>query len=202
MAEELRFGPLSARDVHLCVDMQRMFAEKTEWHTPWMERIAPKVERIARAHPAQTICTRFVPPRRAADASGTWVRYYERWASMTRDALGEAMVDLIPALQAVEPPLQRLDKPVYSPWVEPELERQLRARGAESVVVSGGETDICVMATVLGAIDRGYRVVVVVDALCSSADEVHDAAMALYHNRFGQQVETVTTEVVLANWAD
>lgn len=202
MAEDLRFGPLTSRDVHLCVDMQRLFAEKTDWHTPWMSRITPNVERIARAHPGQTICTRFVPPRRAADTSGTWVRYYERWSSMTRDALGDAMIDLVPALQAIEPPLERLDKPFYSPWVETELEGRLRARGAESVVVTGGETDVCVMATVLGAVDRGYRVVVVVDALCSSADEVHDAAMALYRNRFGQQVETVTTADVLQNWAD
>lgn len=43
-----------------------------------------------------------------------------------------------------------------------------------------------------GAIDRGFRVIVVTDAVCSSADETHDATMALYTNRFGAHVETVT----------
>jgi hypothetical protein len=38
------------------------------------------------------------------------------------------------------------------------------------------------------------------DALCSSADETHDAMMAVYMNRFGEQVETVTTETLLENW--
>ena len=32
------------------------------------------------------------------------------------------------------------------------------------------------------------------DALCSSADETHDAMMNIYMNRFGLQVETITTE--------
>jgi len=53
---------------------------------------------------------------------------------------------------------------------------------------------------VLGAIDWGFRVILVQDALCSSADESHDAMMNVYMNRFGEQVETVTTETLLENW--
>ena len=66
--------------------------------------------------------------------------------------------------------------------------------------MTGGETDVCVFATVLGALDRGYRAVVVTDGLCSSADETHDAALRLYESRFGQQLETATAETVLAAW--
>jgi nicotinamidase-related amidase len=66
--------------------------------------------------------------------------------------------------------------------------------------VSGGETDVCVLSTVLGAIDRGYRVVVVTDALCSSSDAAHDASLDVYHMRFGQQVETASAELVLDAW--
>jgi nicotinamidase-related amidase len=59
---------------------------------------------------------------------------------------------------------------------------------------------VCVLATVLGAIDYGYRVFLVTDALCSSSDATHDALLTLYHQRFAQQVETVETETVLSNW--
>ena len=52
----------------------------------------------------------------------------------------------------------------------------------------------------LGAIDWGFRVILVQDALCSSADETHDAMMDIYMSRFGEQVETVTTETLLENW--
>ena len=35
----LRFGPLGESAVHICVDMQRLFAEDTPWRTPWMRRL-------------------------------------------------------------------------------------------------------------------------------------------------------------------
>ena len=52
----------------------------------------------------------------------------------------------------------------------------------------------------LGAIDWGFRIILVTDALCSSADETHDAIMNVYMNRFGEQVETVTTQTLLYSW--
>jgi nicotinamidase-related amidase len=69
-----------------------------------------------------------------------------------------------------------------------------------TLVITGGETDVCVLATMLGAIDWGFRIILVTDALCSSADETHDAMMNIYLNRFGEQVETVTTETLLESW--
>jgi nicotinamidase-related amidase len=59
---------------------------------------------------------------------------------------------------------------------------------------------VCVLATVLGGIDFGYRVVVVTDALRSSSDATHDALLTVYHQRFAQQVETVEMETVLSGW--
>jgi hypothetical protein len=38
------------------------------------------------------------------------------------------------------------------------------------------------------------------DALCSSSDETHDALLTVYENRYSQQVEAVTTDVILKNW--
>ncbi len=78
--------------------------------------------------------------------------------------------------------------------MEPDLESALRARRAETLAITGGETDVCVLATVLGAVDRGYRVVLATDAVCSSSDDTHDAMMTLYRQRFGQQLEIATTD--------
>jgi nicotinamidase-related amidase len=193
-------GPLGGRCVHVCVDMQRMFAEQTEWHTPWMERVLPVVRRIAAAHPERTIFTRFRPARRPGDGEGTWRRYYERWASMTVERIGEAMVALVPDLAVLVPPAEVIDKHVYSPWFDDALHRRLRGRGADTLIVTGAETDVCVLATVLGAVDRGYRVVVPTDALCSSSDETHDAVLHVFAGRYGQQVETANAEEVLGAW--
>jgi nicotinamidase-related amidase len=196
----LRHGPLGANCVHLCVDMQRLFSEKTDWNTPWMVRVLPNIRRIVEAHPGETIFTRFIPLRRAGDGRGTWRRYYEHWSSMTLESLGERMVDLVPDLAAFAPPAEIVDKTVYSPWLDDALDCRLAARGTDTLIVTGGETDVCVLGTVLGGVDRGYRIVVVTDALCSSTDETHDASMGVYRNRYGQQVETVETEEVLAAW--
>ena len=198
--DELRYGDLTESCVHLCVDMQRLFAEKTDWFTPWMGRVLPNVRRIAEAHAARTIFTRFIPATRPGEGEGTWRRYYERWESMTVERLGAEMVELVPELARLVPPAELLDKRVYSPWIGTDLDDRLRARGVDTLVVTGGETDVCVLGAVLGAVDRGYRIVVVTDALCSSCDEAHDASLAVYRSRYGQQVETVTTEVILRRW--
>ena len=196
----LQHGPLTATCAHLCVDMQRLFAEGTEWHTPWMERVLPVVERIASAWPERTIFTRFIPAERPGEGEGTWRRYYERWSAMTLEALPPGSIDLLPPLARLVPPAEVVDKRVYSPWMEPALDQLLRARGIDSLVVTGAETDVCVLATVLGAVDRGYRVVIPTDALCSSSDHTHDAMLTLYRERYGQQVEAVTADQILRSW--
>ena len=100
------------------------------------------------------------------------------------------------------PPARQLDKHVYSPWTEGRLDALLNGSGVDTLVVTGGETDVCVLAAVLGAIDRGFRVVLVTDAICSSADQTHDALMELYRSRFSEQVEAVTMQEVLDGWRE
>lgn len=191
---------LGQRTAHLCVDMQRMFAEDTEWHAPWLDRIVPAVTAITDAHSAHTIFTRFIPPENPWEALGAWSSYYERWRSMTRDRLPPQMLDLVPALAKFVPPARQLDKAVYSPWSVPALHQTLSAAGVDTLIITGGETDVCVLAAVLGAIDRGYRVVLPTDAVYGSADETHDAMVRIYQSRFGQQLTTCTTQDVLDYW--
>jgi nicotinamidase-related amidase len=173
----LLYGKLGAECRHLCVDMQRLFAEDTPWRTPWMERITPQTLRLAEHAPSRTIFTRFVPVARPGEK-----------------------LQLIPELAALVPPAQILDKAVYSPWYNTPLHGRLRRERVASLIISGGETDVCVLSSVLGAIDRGYRVIIATDALCSSSDETHDAPLMLYENRYQQQVEAVTTGTILDNW--
>jgi nicotinamidase-related amidase len=196
----LRHGPPGDSTVHLCVDMQRMFAEGTEWKMPWLERVLPNIVSITALHPERTIFTRFVPAQHSGQGVGMWRHYYERWASMTIDELGADMIDVVPELARFAPPARFFDKHVYSPWTGSDLHQQLWGAGIRTIIITGGETDVCVLATMMGAIDWGFRAILVTDALCSSADETHDAMMNIYTNRFGQQVECVTTDTLLDTW--
>jgi nicotinamidase-related amidase len=196
----LRYGPPGQTAVHLCVDMQMMFAEATEWKTPWLARVLPNIVAITSAHAEKTVFTRFIPARKPGQGVGMWRHFYEHWASMTIDQIGSDMIGLVPDLLNSVPPAKIFDKHVYSPWTGSDLHLQLHEAGIDTLVITGGETEVCVLATMLGAMDWGFRVILVTDALCSSADETHDAMMNIYLNRFGEQVETVTTDTLLGSW--
>lgn len=180
--------------------MQRMFAEDTEWRTPWVERALPKICELVAFRPERTLFTRFIPVRNPGEGQGTWRRYYAQWSNMTLQSLGSGMIDVIPELIKFIPPARQLDKRVYSPWWDGRLHASLKESGVRELIVSGGETDVCVLSTVLGAVDLGYRVVLATDALCSSSDRTHDALMTVYIHRYDQQIEAVTTEVILDSW--
>lgn len=200
MPDLLPYGPLSGRTVHLCIDMQNLFADGTPWHLPWMPRVLPAVRRIAERHAERTVFTRFVPPVSAADMPGSWRRYYGRWRELLRRRIDPALLDLVPPLAALVPPATVIDKPVYSPFTGPALLRKLRRWRADAVVVTGAETDVCVLATVLGAVDHGYRVVLAADAVCGVSDATHDSLLGLYRERFSQQVEVADSETILRAW--
>ena len=89
------------------------------------------------------------------------------------------------------PPALVVDKPAYSAFFGSRLGQLLVERHVGTVVVSGAETDVCVLSTVLGAVDLGFRVVIVQDALCSSSDTGHDALMTMYRTRFHGQIDLV-----------
>jgi hypothetical protein len=52
-------------------------------------------------------------------------------------------------------------------------------------------------ATVLDAVDLGYRVILVRDGVSSSSDEGYDALLTVYHRRYSLQIETANAEEVL-----
>lgn len=187
---------------HICVDAQRMFAEETPWHVPWMARVLPQLEEISRRHAERTIFTRFMTPAQADNAVGSWMEYYRKWWMMTGVYLPKELFGLAPSLQAFVPPARVFDKLTYSPWVDGRLLSHLESKAVPTVVVTGGETDVCVLATVLGAIDRAFRVIMLSDAVCSGADETHDAAVDLLGDRFSVQLDLMTTEAFLSKvWA-
>ena len=76
---------------------------------------------------------------------------------MTIDQLGPEMIGRVPELAKYVPPARIFDKHVYSPWTGTDLHQQLRGAAIDTVIIIGGETDVCVMATMLGAIDWGFR---------------------------------------------
>jgi nicotinamidase-related amidase len=200
MGDPLLGLPLTERSVHLCVDMQRIFSAEGPWPTPWMDKVLPVAAALASHHPERTVFTRSIPPERPDQMPGMWRRYDTRWRVATRECLDLRLLELMPVLAAICPPATVIDKTRYSALAEPDLSEHLRQREADALIVSGSETDVCVLATVLDAVDIGYRVIIARDAVCSSSDEGHNLLMRLYHTRYSEQIETADAATILTRW--
>jgi hypothetical protein len=75
------------------------------------------------------------PGPEARSGRRMWKYYYERWGSA-----------LVPELARSFPPARTYDKHVYSPWTGRDLHEQLRSAGIDTVIITVGETDVCVLA--------------------------------------------------------
>lgn len=72
-----------------------------------------------------------------------------------------------------------------------------RLDGQSALIVAGCEAHVCVLQTVLGALDRGRKVFVVADAIGSRTEENRRAAIDRMRSHGAQ---LVTTEMVLFEW--
>ena len=119
---------------------------------------------------------------------------------MTQEELDRRLIDLVPSLARFVPPATVIDKKVIPlAWLR-SLPSPHRPKRQHRDCVRRRD-DVCVLTTVLGAIDGGFRVIIASDALCSSADSLHDAILKLYGDRFNEQVEVVTTEIIVSSLA-
>ena len=129
-----------------------------------------------------------------------WQRYYTRWRNTTRECIDLEMLKLVAPLESLIPPATVIDKTRYSAFAGSDLRAHLMQRETNTLVITGSETDVCVLSTIMGAVDIGYRVILVRDAVCSSSDEGHEAMLNLLHRRYTEQIETANAEDILSNW--
>jgi nicotinamidase-related amidase len=186
--------------VHLCLDMQNLIGPEGPWAAQWAERILPAVVSLVEHAPQRSIFTRFVPPADERSMPGGWRDFYRAWPGMTAREIDPDAIELMAPLKLFTPPATVIDKTRFSAFSNSTLEERLRAMEAQALIVSGAESDMCVLATVLAAVDLGYPVIVATDAICSSADPGHDAVLRLYRQRFSQQIRTLRVEEIREAW--
>lgn len=103
--------------------------------------------RTVHLFPERAVFTRFIPPLRADGMLAAWRHYWRHYSLLAA------------LLERCETTRERID-PAH-----------LRQRGMDGLIVTGSETDVCVLATVLGAVDAGYLLILVCDPVRSSSDE-------------------------------
>lgn len=184
------------------IDMQKFFTddEKSPWAAPTVLKIVPNIQELIKATSrGNTIFTLFKPPEDWQDEHGTWKNYYHHSIGVTTDHLGARAYEIIDVFKDdVMSPLSRLvDKQTASAFYYTNFDDILRERNKTFLILTGIETDYCVLATALDAVSRGYSVVIPMDACGSSkGEEGQKSAQAIYE-RFGGQIWITDTKTVL-----
>jgi nicotinamidase-related amidase len=80
----------------------------------------------------------------------------------------------------------------------PDLDEYFRGHEIDHLVLAGARVDSSVYYTALGAMNRGYKVKVVSDAVATSSAARRDGALDALQQR---GVEIIATERMLAEWA-
>ncbi len=187
-------APLSPHTKHIVIDLQRLFAEPHGWHVPSIADILPNVLTLCQTSAEKTLYSRFITPPNPQSATGRWQNLYEAYPEVT--GLNPAILDLIHPLNQIARPTQIFDKTTYSifPAVLPHLTQ------TDTLILSGAETDACVYASALSAVDLGLRVILATDALTSSDQAAHDATLHIIARRLPNQVDLATTAEIIAAW--
>jgi nicotinamidase-related amidase len=87
--------------------------------------------------------------------------------------------DIVPEVLAAAPAAAPLDKVSFGCFGDPGFLDHLKSlAGRDQLVVTGIECHICVTQTVLGALDHGYQVHLVSDAVGSRAEENYKTGLA------------------------
>ena len=88
----------------------------------------------------------------------------------------------------------------YDTFAGTPLDGALRARGVRSLVVTGTMTDICVLATVVGAFNHEYRVTVVEDGVATLWPEIQRATLDIIRRAYGRVVPAKVVADEMAAW--
>lgn len=146
----------------------------------FQDKLLPKIP-VADAIISQTV--RLIRFARLLDIPILWSEQYP-------DGLGPTNAAIANELTEVRP----LQKLAFSCLGDPIIARELVRLGRRDLLLTGIEAHVCVMQTALEALDQGFEVYVVRDAVASRAKSEYKTGLARMQS-WG--AELVTTEMVM-----
>ncbi|MFO0295088.1 MAG: isochorismatase family protein [Rhodospirillales bacterium] len=187
----------------LAIDMQNLFLEPgAPLEIPFARALVPGINRMARA--LRDAAGTVVWVRNAFDAR-TLAAWSVFFGAINTPELSRRVLDgLAPGShgQALWHGLDIRDgdmiaeKDRYSAFHCPvsTLDRDLRARGIDTVLIAGTLTNVCCETTARDAMQLDYRVVMLADGCATRTDDEHNASLGAILNNFGD-VATVDAAI-------
>ena len=196
----------------IVVDMQRGFVDPGEaMEVPPARESVPRIRALIdvfRAKGRPVVFTEFVYSEAAPLLVGALHPEHRRAMPGAPRGFGhpssschedDPSVTTVPAL-APRPDELVIRKRWYDAFAGTPLDGALRARGVDTLVVTGTMTDICVLATVVGAFNREYRITVVEDAVTTLWPEIQRATLDIIGRAYGRVASAKEIADVVGGW--
>jgi len=198
-SEHVHAGLDPAKTALVVVDMQNAFMLPGVAHAPCLmaQEIVPNINRLARAVRDTGGTVVWIKTAYTDDTLENWSTLYamlgaggtERRASaLTRGSKG---YELWPDLEVLEQDLT-VEKNRYSAFIQgsSDLAEVLRARGLDTVLITGTVTNVCCESTARDAMMLNFKTVMITDGNAAVTDEDHNASLTGFYLIFGDIMST------------
>ena len=196
----------------LVVDMQRAFLDPGEvMEVPPARDIVPQIQillAVFRKRKLPVVFTEFTYSENLPLLVGLLHPEHRRAAAgaprgfgmpSSSCLVGEANVHVVPGL-APQPDELVIAKRYYDGFNGTPLDHALRARGVTHLVLTGTMTDICVLATAAGGMNREYRMTVVEDATATLWPEIQRATLDIIGRAYARVHTTKQVAEEIERW--
>jgi len=202
---KMRLGKLHPFDVIdppktalLVIDMQNYFVKQGhQSEVPLARAIVPNINRLAaelRRRGGHVVWVR----NGTADTRETWSNYHGYLQAPERAERRLREMDVggdgyeFWHLNEIRPEDAQITKKRYSAFIQGSspIERHLRDRGIDTVLIAGTATNVCCESSARDAMMLNFKVVMVSDGLATHTDDEHNATLSNFYGQFGD-VQTV-----------
>ncbi len=194
-----------ARTALVVIDLQHAFMNDTVGHAvcPAARDIVPAVNRLAVAVREAGGGVFWVKMTHDSGCLVDWSVAHQMVSAEMREkrvaALSEGTLghELWPDLD-VRPEDEIVKKYRYSAFMPgtSELPGRLRARGFDTVLITGTVTNVCCESSARDANMTNFRTIMVSDGNAANTREEHDASLTAFYNTFG---DVMDTDMIVAN---
>lgn len=188
-----------ARTALVVIDLQNAFMDEAVGHAVVHSArdIVPAVNRLARAVRGNAGGVFWVKMTHDDGCLADWSMAFEMLTPTRREkriaALSEGTAghELWPGLE-VRPEDEIVKKYRYSGFLPgtSDLAARLRARGFDTVLITGTVTNVCCESSARDASMLNFRTIMVSDGNAASTQAEHDASLTAFYNIFGDVMDT------------
>ena len=188
-----------AKSALVVVDMQNAFMLPGVAHSlcPMAERIVPNINRLASTVRATGGTVFWIKTTFTQEALRSWSTYFEmtspqrvakRIEALTADSPGHRLWSGLD----VQPQDPIVEKNRFSAFIQgsSDLAAVLRARGLDTILVTGTVTNVCCESTARDAMMLNFKTIMVTDGNAATTDTDHAASLIAFYLTFGDIMST------------